>query len=687
MTFGQIRKDLVSGKLSLIDVSNQYSENIHMAMNYFMSTKILTQEDMDEVKNLIMILLDYYTYSPDGEVLVSDHEYDKLMTHYINNGGSLIYLSDYLSSQWEFVKHESPGIVGTIKKIYSFDELCIYWEKTCPHMNSRMFWIAPKFDGISAAVKITRKGGETQIALGVTRNDGVQGQNITTVIMNSKNGPGLPSIYGLHLKEGQSMWIKTELVITTTDFEKLNEERKRNGDRLYANRRSATSGIVNSPKNINYMRFITVIPLAIHDMTTDEISYEPLDAKRITATGVEDLAENVMKMLETIRSSDYPIRTDGVVIYPIGTDIIPNYDDIMSSAIAYKVNNEQNYTHIDFGYVSVGRLGNAIPMLRVFPVEVNETTVTDVSLGSFDKFAGMDLHEGEKVMIYSAGNVIPQVALPKHREYHPGAKILKIKKRCPFCGEKLTRYINSYRCENPTCPRVSSGKIANFVIKMGADGVSDRTIEDLVGLGLITDIPDIFTLKVDDIARIEGYGEASAKHIVEEFEKIRTKETEISSLLGALGIHGISDKKCKILIKAMDFHKMLKRVRKKDRELIWDLMDMEGVAEKTSVIFVEFLRDNLELIEELLDIMNIVQDIQYKGNVVFTGFRDNDLAKQFNDIGYEVSSNVNSDTVAVIDVSYTHDSTKCKAAQRKGISIVHKTDVDKVLQGLSGHNY
>ena len=76
----------------------------------------------------------------------------------------------------------------------------------------------------------------------------------------------------------------------------------------------------------------------------------------------------------------------------------------MDDAIAYKVNTAEALTQVEFGYVSVGRLGNAIPMLRVRPVEVNETTVTDVSLGSFDKFVNMDIHEGEQVLIYSAGD-------------------------------------------------------------------------------------------------------------------------------------------------------------------------------------------------------------------------------------------------------------------------------------------
>jgi DNA ligase (NAD+) len=390
--------------------------------------------------------------------------------------------------------------------------------------------------------------------------------------------------------------------------------------------------------------------------------------------------DDVEEMLSIIRDSSYEIRTDGVVIYPLGEDILPNYNDIMDNAIAYKVNTEEALTTVDYGYVSVGRLGNAIPMLHVVPVEVNETIVTDVSLGSFDKFVSMDIHEGEQVLIYSAGNVIPQAKIPEHRHYKAGAKLLKIKKRCPYCGEKLSRYKATYKCKNEKCPRVKSGRITNFIVKLKAENVSDRTIEDLVGTGLVKDIPDIFKLTEEDIMQIPGYQIDSASLIVNEFHKIKTRPISVSSFLGALGIQGISEKKCKKMIAEI---KDINSLLKKPEKLKWVLMNADDIGLKTASIFTDFVSENHKLIKTLLEEMNITNDVKYKGNVVFTGFRNQDLEKQFNDLGYEVSNNVNSNTVAVIDASYEHDSTKCKMAEKKGVDIVHISDVEKVLDGLS----
>jgi DNA ligase (NAD+) len=675
----KLRQDLISGKIDLDDMPEATKQKLMAAYSELMSIKVLTREEFDRLTDLIMIFLDYYTYSGDGEVIITDHEYDLLMNHYIENGGSLISRADIIhsKSRWDFVKHESPGMVGSIRKIYSMEELYAFWSKLSgARSRIRSFRVAPKFDGISSAIKVSSDG---KILLAVTRNDGVQGQDITKVVQASDNGKDLAKYYGSRIHSGQHIWVKTELVMTTDNFNKLVEEKK------YANRRSATSGIVNSPKNLEYAKYITVIPLAAHYTATDEIEYAPLDSKVITVDSPRQLMDSIEVMLSTIRDAGYPIRTDGVVVYPLGDDILPNYDDIMDNAVAYKVNTEEALTTIDYGYVSVGRLGNAIPMLHVIPVEVNETIVTDVSLGSFDKFIGMDLHEGEQVLIYSAGNVIPQAKVPDHRQYKASAKPLKIKKRCPYCNEKLTRYKATYRCENPDCIRVKSGRIANFVIKLKAENVSDKTIEDLVSVGLIEDIPDIFTVRAEEIETIPGYGADSAAMIVDEFEKIQTRPTPVSTLLGALGIQGISEKKCKKMVSQIsDFGKMMKM---SSSHLEWELSNADNIGFKTASIFAEFLSENKDLVNKLMDEMNVVNDIQYKGNVVFTGFRDPDLEKKFNDIGYEISGNVNGSTVAVIDSSYEHDSTKCKAAKRKGIDIVHVSEADKVLKGLKGSSY
>lgn len=684
MNVKKFRKDIISGKIGIDDITDDELLELRHLCDKYQKIKCCTHAEMDEYKDLIMILLDYYTYHSEGSVAITDYEYDLLMNNYIINGGEPIthadIIQDPLQTRWSFVKHEAPGMVGSIKKTYDEASLYLWWEKVYKHDGVRSFHIAPKFDGISSAIKISGRG---KLLQAVTRNDGYEGQDITKVIDRARNIQDVLERYSSMINKDEYVWLKTEIVMKSSSFKKCIEEKE------YANRRSATSGIVNSPKNLHLAKYLDIIPLACYNPFEDTLTYEPLNSYVIGTKKASELMNEVYKLLSIIRDADYPYRTDGVVIFPL-----PSVDefrngfrdfnrmDIMDSAIAFKVNTNEAYSTVDYGYVSVGPLGYARPMLHVHPVEVNETIVQDVSLGSFDVFASMDLHENEQVIIFSAGDVIPQAKLPEIRYYDTKAKLIKIKKRCPFCNEKLIRNKGTYRCENENCPRVNQGRIINFITKLKAKDVSEATIENLYNAKLIRKIPDIFKLSQEDIKTMEGYQDAKANLIVKEFQNIKHREITVSELLGALGIKGISTKKCRKIIDSLggDYKRIFK---KHPEKLFFELTSGDGIGDITASIFIDFLKENQELIVQLMDEMNIVLDRMYKGNVVFTGFRDPDLEERFEKIGYEISTNVNSNTKAVINASYDDDSSKCRMAIKKGITIVHRSMANQVLDDLS----
>jgi DNA ligase (NAD+) len=666
-----VRKGLISGKLTINEI---LKERDTFRALYHDIIKSLNQNEKlftaDIILYFIMICLDCYAYSETGDTLISDHEYDTLVNAYraYTHNEAPIYpdtIGNYTT--WPFIKHEAPGMVGSVNKIYDEYELKRYMAQYIPMYGKlRSYIIAPKFDGVSASIKVNENG---RILLGVTRADGVEGQDITRVVQNAHNSNIFQS-----LKPG---YYKCELCVGKSDFMALIEEKK------YANRRSATTGIINTPKNLHLARYITIIPLAYFDGKS-KVNYIPPDTKIIKTNNSNEMRDEIYKMLDVIRNASYEFRTDGVVIYPLGDDVNINYSDIMDNAIAYKVNTEEALTNIKYGYVSIGRLGYAVPMLKVEPVEVNETIVEDVSLGSFDKYASMDMHEGETVVIYSAGNVIPQARIPENRHYKAGSDYLKIKKRCPYCNEKLERIGNEYKCTNDDCSHVKAGMIVNFLTKLGAENLSDATIQDLYDNRLITDIPSIFELKAYDIVHLDGYADISAENIVNEIKRIQEKEIHVSTFMGALGIQDISEKKCRNIFKHVTIDQVLE---KSEEKLKYMLLNADKTGDKTADVFVKFVSDNKRLIKKLLSIMNIVSDTHWKGNVVFTGFRNSELSERFAKIGYEVSDNVNSDTVAVINASFDDTSTKCKVAKKKGISIVHVSDADDVIKSLRLNKY
>lgn len=680
----KLRKDIVTGKININDITESTTEEICHLVKKYTNVECMTHDEFDECKELIMILLDYYTYNEDGNVIVSDFDYDRLMMNYCMNGGSVIShadnIEDPLQTRWKFVVHEDPGIVGTIKKVYDEGALIFWWKNSKKWDGVKRFRIAPKYDGVSSAITIS---GDGRLLSAITRNDGYKGQDITKVVARIPNIDQIINGYSKKIKNDQCIRIKTEIVMTTNAYEECIKEKH------YANRRSATIGIVNSPKNLHLAKYLDIIPLALHDPVKDTLRYKPLGSYVVDTDSPCGLLKEIYSMLSFIRDANFPYRTDGVVIFPLPYECddwenIKDFNkmDVMDSAIAFKVNTNEGLTTVEYGYVSVGPLGYARPMLRVKPVEVNETIVKDVSLGSFDIFAAMDLHEGEQVVVFSAGDVIPQARLPEKRTYKKKAKLIKIKKRCPFCGEKLNRDKGTYRCENQDCPRVNQGRIINFITKLKVRDVAEATINDLYDANLIKRIPDIFNISEEDILNMDGYQDAKASLIVNEFQKLQDREITVSELLGALGIKGISTKKCRKIIDALggDYKRIFK---KKPEKLFFELTSGEGVGDVTASVFIDFLKENQKLIIELMDTMNIVLDKTYKGNVVFTGFRDPELEEKFLSIGFEVSSGVTSKTKAVINASYGYDSSKCQAALKKGVAIVHRSHVDHLLKELS----
>ena len=290
MDVKSIRKELIDGNVTLVDL-DIYRNELNLLKDSLMSKKNLTKEEFDDETELIMIYLDYYTYSS-GDSLISDYEYDQLMRHYISNGGELIVKSDNLKNitQWDFTKHEAPGMVGSVSKIYTFEELVTYFKE---HKSRSYKWVvAPKFDGISSAIKINSDG---DILLGVTRNNGIEGQNITEMIKKCRNAKMIGDIYKSKLKKGEYVWIKTELVVTSNEYDDLCNEKK------YKNRRSATSGIVNSPKNIHLSKYVTIIPLAAYFPANDEVEYKPIDSKIVSAKNAYELMEHIDKMFTKIK--------------------------------------------------------------------------------------------------------------------------------------------------------------------------------------------------------------------------------------------------------------------------------------------------------------------------------------------------------------------------------------------------
>ena len=668
VSFSSLWKNIVNENIFIDDIVS-YKD----LFNDF-AVKVLTGKvtsDDPELEAFLRLCNDVYTYSPEGDVMVSDSVYDQCMQIYKSNGKKTIVFADTLSKkQWNFIKHKIPGMVGTIDKVYTYKELKNYLSR---YIGVNRYTLAPKFDGISCAIEV-EKG---EIISAATRYNGIMGQDITELIKRAKNSENFifPQYY--------SGFYKCELCVSTEDYENLIKLKK------YKNRRSATAGIINTPTNIQYAEFVTIIPLVFYNPKRKEMQYLAPFQKQIEFYSPSDLMDEIEMMMEEIRSKDFPFRIDGVIVNPDRFKLgEPNEADLMDNSIAFKINTNEGKTRIDYGYMSVGRLGKAVPMLRVDPVEVNETIVTDVSLGSYDKFLSMDLKDKEEVIVFAAGDVIPQIKLPMMRTNLYNSPDLKIQRVCPYCSEKLTRVNTEYYCMNKECPRIITGLIANFLEKMGIEGFSDKSVEMIYNDLGVESIHDFLNLTVDDIIKVDGFEETSATGLVYALTKIKTTPVSVSKFFGSLGIEKISEKKARKIFEYVNIDDLLYGKEKKLDKIYWELQSSDGIGPKTAKTFIDYIRIHRDDIKELLSDIKIIGDIKYNANIVFTGFRpDKNIEKRLNDLGIEISNSVSKSTIGVISASTERNSTKSKAAISKGIPIYHISQLEEFLDDLETNGF
>ena len=609
---------------------------------------------------LLMLNLDQYSYGNNGDVILSDHEYDLLHILYVDHGGKQIIYPDTFDSQWKLVPHKAKWMVGSVAKSYTVDEIYDFIDETCRSTNMNAYeitWVvSPKFDGISACLEIKNH----QLIQAITRGTRAEGQDITAVVANVANLQDILSTYN-------TGYLKVELCVPQKYFEPL----KLQG---YKNRRSATSAIVNSPKNLNNAQYIEAVPLLWYESRDDEygyhIDYNPPDA--ITIKGVESKVQimgYMLKRLAQLKNPDnhYEYRVDGVILFPMIR--YKELNDVMENSMAFKINTAEALTTIKYGYVSMGRTGRAVPMIKVEPCEVNETIVEDVTLGSFQLFKAMHLYEGEKVVIYSAGDVIPEMKFPEKRMIPDGAQLLRIPEICPYCGSEL---VNA-TCPNPVCKRKITGRITNFLERTDiTSDISDKTIEDLYDAKKIRNIVDIFKLQVNDIAGLDGYTQTGALKMINQFNTLRTTPISYSRFFGSLGCPGIS---LKIASGIFDVTTMDELLKTKGWDRINLLMCVDKLGLTRAQIISDFIDQNYQEIYELMQIMNLVKDRKYFGNVVFSGFRDSSWEAKFDQIGFRVGDSVTRETAACIVANM--GTTKAKAALKKGTPLYLSTEIER----------
>jgi len=657
-----------------IESLEEYEPDMELkSKSYVNYVKTSTKISTTALLKFLIIQLDYYTFSLTGNVFISDSDYDECMQAYLtlNPGAKLITENHFQPkvNTWQIKQHSAPQMVGSVEKVFSKEDVIKFIHSECDNAfgKSNIFF-SPKYDGVGVCLQYDPV--KVDIVSALTRKDGTYGQELIKLVKRTKNYDDIVN----HAREefgSNEGFIKCEIVMSQKDFEELIKEKP------YKNRRNGTSGIINTPANIEYAKYLTIIPLIFGIKGKTKFTYKYLpnmeEYSAFTFTypksneEFEDMVSDyIQNVLDKTHTSEYEYRTDGVVIFIDNCHF--QYPNVMDHAIAYKTNSNAAITKIVNGYISIGRTGKATPMVKVEPCDLNETVVTDVSLSNFAKVKKLGLREGDTIQIVSSGDVIPMVNnIIKHNTISD----LYFELKCPICGFDLVPYttndgITEYECDNPNCPRLIAGKVTNFLEKLGANGISDQTILNIYEALNIRDIIEFLDTKKykSKLSELPDWGVQSANNFCNEIERIKSKPITHGEFLGAMGIPGISTKKCKSLFTYVDYDEFMEYCHAGKYDIAdRGLYEVKGFSVKSVETFMDFIKHNITIIDRLSKILTLVKDKRSEANIVFTGFRDKEAEEYVSKKGIDVSENINGQTIAVISANKNSGKTK-KAIER-----------------------
>ncbi|HIJ89252.1 MAG: NAD-dependent DNA ligase LigA [Desulfobulbaceae bacterium] len=500
-------------------------------------------------------------------------------------------------AQFETVAHTVPML--SLENAFGGDDLVDFEERLFRFLQSRTqisYMTEPKLDGL--AVELVYEDG--LFALGSTRGDGLVGENIT---LNLKTIPTIP--LRLRTRDGEAapgrLEVRGEVFIGLADFKKLNEERGKAGEPLFANPRNGAAGSLRQldPK-ITATRPLDFYVYGVSDPTSLPCrnQHELLNYLGSLGFKVNPLVHLCRDISEVISRFTRLQDQRSALAYDIDGMVVKVNDFALQErlgakarsprwAIAAKFPASQATTRLMAVEFGVGRTGAITPVAILEPVRIGGVTVSRATLHNEDELRRKGLMLGDTVLVQRAGDVIPEVVKPVV-ETRTGRELpITMPTICPECGEPLIRAGQEAitRCPNPNCPAQRVRGLIHFTGKSGMDieGLGKKAVEQLVSQGLIQDIPDIYQLELETLAALGGWGDKSAENVVRAIQASRTPP--LARFLAALGIRHVGEVTAQLL--AHHFGSLARLSLAGET----DFLHIEGIGEQMATSLVDYFQD------------------------------------------------------------------------------------------------
>ena len=583
--------------------------------------------EQDRIKQLRRELHEHnHRYYVLNQPIISDQEFDFLMHELQDlearhpemadpNSPTQRVGSD-LNQEFTQVAHRYPML--SLANTYSEQDVAEWYASVSKLLGGEPFEVCCelKYDGLS--ISLTYEEGK--LVRGVTRGDGVHGDDVTGNVKTIRSIPlVLPGWeeqkQGLDLFSQQapiprSFEIRGEILMPWKVFDQLNAEREENGEQLFANPRNAASGTLKSQKSelVASRRLDAYLYYLLGESLPADGHYENLEAARSWGFKVSEGIRKVKTLDEVLQFITYwdterrnlPVATDGVVLKvnslrqqrALGfTAKSPRW------AIAYKYKAERECTRLREVTYQVGRTGAVTPVANMDPVQLAGTTVKRATLNNEDFIRAFDLHLGDYVFVEKGGEIIPKIVGVDTERREPGAEPVRFITHCPECGTELVRYEGeaAWYCPNDAgCPPQIKGRIEHFIARkaMNIDSLGPETIDDYYRHGLIHDIADLYDIQVQQING-DGSRTKSAQKIVNGIKA--STQVPFERVVFALGIRFVGETSARLLARHFKTMDALMSATADD------LVQVEGVGDVIAASVVGYFQNpvNQRIIERL----------------------------------------------------------------------------------------
>lgn len=522
---------------------------------------MMNKENIPErIKYLCEVLnkanVEYYV---NDNPTLTDNEYDSLMDELIKlekdypeyklNNSPTSKVGNEVIAEFKKVTHPTP--MFSLADVFNYDEVRDFDAKVRKEVGEVAYSCELKMDGL--AVSLIYKDGAFVSA--ATRGDGVIGEDITHNVRTIKKLP-------LTLHKKIDLEVRGEIYMQKKVFHSLNEEREQKNLPLFQNPRNAAAGSIRQldssitrERNLDIVLYHLPNTNLLHHSDTLDLLKEcglPVNPNNRICKNIDEVLAYIDYW--TIHRPELPYEIDGIVIKvndlaaqkSLGYTVkYPKW------AVAYKFPAEKVITKLTDIVCTVGRTGQITPNAVLEPIKVAGSTIRRATLHNYPYIVSKDLKIGDYVYLHKAGDVIPEVVGPVLERRPSDAKNYQMITECPICGTKLEltdSKIDLY-CPNISCPARKINALIHFISRdaMNIDGLGEQIIEDFYNMGLIKDIPDIYTLSKDkeDLIELEGFGNKSVSNLLISIEN--SKNNSLERLLNGLGISGVGVKSAKLL--------------------------------------------------------------------------------------------------------------------------------------------